>query len=74
MEIMKVTNSALSPKNMGYQNYFDAFIRYIPNYPVEEAEVDEAVLSQALACMIILLSPILIAVLIAAEKGLQSWK
>ncbi|XP_027163200.1 uncharacterized protein LOC113763564 [Coffea eugenioides] len=72
MEMMKVTNSTLSPKNTGYQNYFDAFIRDKTNYPLEEAEVDEAVLSQALPYMILLLSPILIVVLIAAQKGLQS--
>ena len=70
--MMKVTNSTLSPKNTGYQNYFDAFIRDKTNYPLEEAEVDEAVLIHALPYMILLLSPILIVVLIAAQKGLQS--
>lgn len=72
MEMMKVTNSTLSSKNTGYQNYFDAFIRDKTNYPLEEAEADEAVLSQALPYVILLLSPLLIVLLIAIQKGLQS--
>ncbi|KAL3537647.1 hypothetical protein ACH5RR_001013 [Cinchona calisaya] len=71
MEMMKVTSSTRSPANTGYQNYLEAFVRDKTNYPLEEAEVNETVYSQALPYMI-LLSPILIVLLIALRKGAQS--
>ncbi|KAJ0037526.1 hypothetical protein Pint_23832 [Pistacia integerrima] len=68
MEMMKVTSSNL-PQNTGYQNYFEAFIEGKTNYLLQEAGIEEGALSQALPYMIFLVSPILIVLFIAVQKG-----
>lgn len=70
MEMMKVTSSLLSPANIGYQSYFEAFVKDKTKYTQEEAEVDEGSMSQALIYMIFLLSPIVLVILAAVEKRL----
>ncbi|CAI9102847.1 OLC1v1001202C1 [Oldenlandia corymbosa var. corymbosa] len=64
MQMMKVNSSTVPPKNTGYQNYFDAFVRGNSNYAITEAEVDEGPLEQALPYVIILLAPIISVILI----------
>lgn len=68
MEMMKVTSSNRS-QNTGYQNYFEAFIEDKTNYLLQEAGIEEGALSQALPYIIFLVSPILIVLFIAVQKG-----
>ena len=67
--MMKVTGSNFSLNNTGYQNYFEAFIEDKANYSPERAEVTEGALNQALPYMIFLLSPIIVVLFIAVQKG-----
>ncbi|XP_050378422.1 uncharacterized protein LOC126795682 [Argentina anserina] len=67
MEMMKVTRS--SPwRNTDYQNFFEAFIDYKSDYPLEDGEVEVGTLSQILPYMFFLVSPILFVLLIAIQK------
>lgn len=66
MEMMKVTRS--TPKNTGYQSYFEAFVEDKPNYTTESSAENEDTLNQALLYMILLASPILLVVLFAAIR------
>lgn len=67
MEMMKVTKS--SPlMNIGYQNYFEAFIENKTNYPLQETEVEVDTFSQTIPYIIFLISPIFIVLLIAVQK------
>ncbi|XP_075473818.1 uncharacterized protein LOC142504856 [Primulina tabacum] len=67
MEMMKVGSSNVSPLSSGYQNYFEAFVKDKKNYPVQESQVDEGSSStQTLPYIILLLSPVIIVLLIAA--------
>ncbi|RVW75748.1 hypothetical protein CK203_048802 [Vitis vinifera] len=67
MEMMKVT-SQLPSKNIGYQNFFEAFIEDKADYSLKDNEV-EVELGQALQYIIFLVSPIFIVLLIALQKG-----
>ncbi|KAK9282617.1 hypothetical protein L1049_010835 [Liquidambar formosana] len=70
MEMLKVTSSPLSPKNTGFQNFFEAFIEDKTNYSLKEPEVEEGALSQALPYIIFLVSPIFILILFVIQKGI----
>ncbi|KAK2976195.1 hypothetical protein RJ640_027486 [Escallonia rubra] len=72
MEMMKVRSSSLSSTSMGYQNFFEAFLKNNGNYILKEAEVDESkgALSQALPYIAFLVSPIFIVLFIAVQKGI----
>ena len=65
--MMKVT-SQLPSKNIGYQNFFEAFIEDKADYSLKDNEV-EVELGQALQYIIFLVSPIFIVLLIALQKG-----
>ncbi|XP_016499896.1 uncharacterized protein LOC107818405 [Nicotiana tabacum] len=69
MEMMKVTGSTFSSMNLGYQNYFNAFIRDKVNYSLKEDEPEEGAIRQAIPYIIFLLFPIFIVLLIALRKG-----
>ncbi|XP_044487733.1 uncharacterized protein LOC123212670 isoform X2 [Mangifera indica] len=68
MEMMKVTSSNLS-QYTGYQNYFEAFIEDKSNCLLQEAGIEEGALSEALPYIFFLVSPILIVLFIAVQKG-----
>lgn len=71
--MMKVTSSSRSSIDMDYQNYFEAFVGNKSNYKSEEEEeeeVDKGSLSQALAYMIFLFSPVIFVILAAVGKRL----
>lgn len=70
MEMMRVTSSSSSSKNMGYQNYFEAFIEDKGNYPVQDTEVEEDALTQSIPYILFLALPIFIILLIAVQKQL----
>ena len=67
--MMKVT-SQLPSKNIGYQNFFEAFIEDKADYSLKDNEVEvEVELGQALPYIIFLVSPIFIVLLIALQKA-----
>lgn len=69
MEMMKVTGSSpFSLRNAGYQNFFEAFLENKSNYPLKDAEIEEGALRQVLPYIIFLVSPIIIILLIAADR------
>ncbi|KAM7267355.1 hypothetical protein ACFE04_009521 [Oxalis oulophora] len=70
MEMMKfTTNSSPSSTNTGYENFFEAFIEDKANFSrQEESELDGA-LNQTLPYVIFLLSPIVMVLVIAIQKG-----
>ncbi|CAN4112684.1 unnamed protein product [Withania somnifera] len=70
MEMMKVTGSTFSSVNTGYQNYFNAFIRDKVNYSLNEDEIEEGAIQQAIPYIMFLLFPIFIVLLIAVKKGI----
>ena len=67
MELMKVTSS-LPSKNTDYQNFFEAFVEDKVDYSLKDNEVEVEV-GQALPYIIFLVSPIVIVLLIALQKG-----
>ena len=67
MELMKVTSS-LPSKNADYQNFFEAFVEDKVDYSLKDNEVEVEV-GQALPYIIFLVSPIVIVLLIALQKG-----
>ncbi|KAE8695484.1 receptor protein kinase CLAVATA1-like [Hibiscus syriacus] len=69
MEMMKVTGSNFSLNHTGYQNFFEAFIEDKANYNVQGSGITEGALNQALPYMIFLLSPIIVVLFIAVQKG-----
>ncbi|XP_071725087.1 uncharacterized protein [Rutidosis leptorrhynchoides] len=69
MEMMKFnTSSSSSSRNTGYQNYFEAFIDDRTNISRQESEL-EGTLNQALPYVIFLISPIVMVLVIAVQKG-----
>ncbi|OIT07116.1 PREDICTED: uncharacterized protein LOC109226185 [Nicotiana attenuata] len=69
MEMMKVSGSTFSSMNLGYQNYFNAFIRDKVNYSLKEDEPEEGAIREAIPYIIFLLFPIFIVLVIALPKG-----
>jgi len=70
MEMMKVTRSTVSPRNTGYQNYFEAFVEDKENYASGRTESEEDALNQAIPYIVFFASPIILVILIAASKGI----
>lgn len=70
MDMMKFTTSTpFSPKNTGYQNFFEAFVDNKSNYPLKEVEIQEgAAVNQVIPYIIFLVSPIFALVLIVVQK------
>ncbi|KAJ8435590.1 hypothetical protein Cgig2_021744 [Carnegiea gigantea] len=68
MEMMKVTRSTVSPRNTGYENYFEVFVEDKENYASGRTESQEDALNQAIPYIIFLATPILLVLLIAASK------
>ncbi|KAL8268641.1 hypothetical protein R6Q59_002439 [Mikania micrantha] len=70
MEMMKVTSSGASTRKTGYQNYFDAFVEKKNNPSLNETKGDEDAVIEAVPYVIFLVSPILMILVIAVQKGL----
>lgn len=68
MDMMKVTRSTVSPRNTGYENYFEAFVEDKANYASGRTESQEDALNQAIPYIIFLATPILLVLLITASK------
>ncbi|XP_074286498.1 uncharacterized protein LOC141611777 [Silene latifolia] len=69
MEMLKVKQSSISPINTGLASYLEAFVEEKVNYTPESTDVKEDAVGQALPYIIILASPILLVLLVAASKG-----
>ncbi|KAH7864038.1 hypothetical protein Vadar_024923 [Vaccinium darrowii] len=68
MAMMKVKSTTLAPINLGYQNYFEAFVGDKANYPLKDAEVEDSSLNQVIPYIVFLASPLLMVLLIALQK------
>ncbi|KAK6933869.1 hypothetical protein RJ641_036763 [Dillenia turbinata] len=66
MEMMKVKTN--SPINIGYQNFFEAFVEDKPNYPLQEVDTEEGNV-EVLPYVIFLVFPIFVVLLVAVQKG-----
>lgn len=66
---MLKVRSSNPPLSIGYQNYFEAFLQRKTSYQVEESEVEEGGLKQAIPYVIFLVSPIFIVLLLIAASS-----
>ncbi|KAH7863451.1 hypothetical protein Vadar_017685 [Vaccinium darrowii] len=66
--MMKVKSTTISPINLGYENYFEAFVEDKANHPLKDAEVEESSLNQVIPYVVFLASPPLMVLLIALQK------
>lgn len=67
--MLKVRGSSFMQMNMGYQNYFEAFVENDKmNYKAEE-EGEATGINETLLYVILLASPILLVFIVAAQRG-----
>ncbi|XP_024016868.1 uncharacterized protein LOC18026677 [Eutrema salsugineum] len=71
MEMLKVKGSSFMQINPGYEDYFEAFVKKDKmNYKTEEEEEGEALgINETLLYVILLASPILLIIFVAAQRG-----
>lgn len=69
MEMLRVTRSGASPRNTGYQKYFEAFVDDKEGYTSAETQSEDGI-TQALPYLLFLAFPILLVLLFAASKGI----